>query len=99
MRNKYGQVIDCMELFPSLESFYDCMMDLLSDPDAVAKLSAYVKILRLDRDTTGVDFSAFSLFTDGIEFSVTFVGREYPEQPNGTVRVFAYTLLPPSDYS
>lgn len=98
MRNKYGQVIDCMELFPTLESFYDTMMDLLSEPDAVRKLSEYVTDMRYYRNGGQLDVSFFSLFTEGVEFSVSMVGKDYPEQPKNTVRVFAYTVLPPSAY-
>lgn len=91
MRNESGQVTDCFEVFPSLEKFYDTMMDLLTDPDAVGKLSAWVSEMRYYLRGPGLDFAMLTLYSQGVEFSITVVGKDYEHTSAGHVQVFAYS--------
>lgn len=91
MRNKFGRVIDCFEVFPTLGLFYGVMQDLLTDRAAMAKLTLWVAEMRYALDTTGLDIALFTLYSEGVEFSVTIVGREYEHLSVGQVQCFVYS--------
>lgn len=91
MRNQFGQVIDCFEVFPTLDLFYGVMQDLLTDRVAMAKLSVWVTDMRYTIRFIGLDFAMFTLYSEGVEFSVTIVGRDYEHLSAGWVQCFVYS--------
>jgi hypothetical protein len=92
MRNRFGQVIDCFQVFDSPMEAYDIVVDLLTDRTNMAKLGMAEGRAEMAIRFGGEATIEIHLFDSGVEFSICFVLRDTAVYRAGNVIVFAYTL-------